>query len=143
MKEHFPDLSFELQSDGLILIEQYQNHEPVRVDIHLQQLAHMGRVLFNGKGTADKRIREQNRRLSVLRERIEVFVKDPYHRQEIIERCGEGMAMLAQLDALLDLAYEFDGGITPIPSEELKEIMETPPSTALVPVAGRQDPQGA
>lgn len=142
MKDHFPDLSFELQSDGLILIEQYQNQEPVRINVHMQQLAHMGRVLFNGKGASDKRIREQSRRLSVLREKIEVFVKDPYHRQEIIERCGEGMAMLAQLDALLDLAYEFDGGITPIPSEELKEISDPPTSTALVPVSGSLAPQG-
>jgi len=142
MKEHFPDLSFELQSNGLILIEQYQNLEPVRIDVHLQQLAHMGRVLFSGRRTADKRIRDLERRISVLRERIESFVKDSYHRQEIIERIGEGMAMVAELDALLDLAHEFDGGIIPIPSAELNEIRESPPCTALDPVAGSQAPKG-
>ena len=148
-KETFPNLSFEVNEDGMILLEQWQNHELVRIDVHPQEFAHIGRALFGGKSPADKRSMELERRISVLREKIEVFVRDAYHREEIIERCGLGGMMLCQLDALLDLAYEFDGGIVSIPSAELNvarqseqapQADEAPqkPGTALVPVADGQ-----
>lgn len=113
MKEHFPDLAFEVQDNGLIALAQWQNHEKVVIDVHPQQLAHIGRALFKGKNPATERIEELERRLAVLSEKIQDFVMDDWNRGEIIERCGSGDVMLAQLDALRDLAWEFDGGLVP------------------------------
>lgn len=113
MKEHFPNLAFEVQGNGFVVLEQWQNQERVAIDVHPQQLAHIGRALFNGKNPAAERIEELERRLAVLSEKIQDFVMDDYNRGEIIERCGSGDVMLAQLDALRDLAWEFDGGLVP------------------------------
>jgi hypothetical protein len=113
MKEHFPDLAFEVQGNGLVALEQWQNQERVVIDVHPQQLAHIGRALFKGRNPATERIEELERRLAVLSEKIQDFVMDDFNRGEILDRSAYGSAMLAELDALRDLAWEFDGGLVP------------------------------
>lgn len=111
MKEKFPDLSFEIQQDGLILIEQMQNFEPVQIDIHPQQLAHIGRVVFNGKSSTGARVKDLERKISVLTDRIEDLVTDKFIRAELVERSAYGGEILATLDHLYELATEFNVGL--------------------------------
>jgi len=111
MKEHFPELSFEIKESGLIEIQQYQNMESVSIDIHHEQLRHIGRVVFNGKSSADTRIKDLERRLGVLTDRIVDLINDQYIRAEIIERCANSVEILLRWDNIHDLAYEFDCGL--------------------------------
>lgn len=111
MKEHFPELTFEVQDNGLVLISQYQNLERVAIDVHPQQLAHIGRALFGGRSAKDALVADLQRKVSVLTDRIGDLVTDKYIRSQITDRCGDWEAILAHWDHIYDLAVEFDGGL--------------------------------
>jgi len=111
MKEKFPELTFEIQHDQMVLIEQTQNHERVRIEIHPQQLAHIGRALFDGKSSVGARVKDLERKISVLTDRIEDLVTDSFIRDELTERSAYASEILSKLDHLYELATEFDSGL--------------------------------
>lgn len=110
-KEFFPNLRFSIQQDGLVLIEQLQNHEEVCIELHPQQLAHIGRALFGGRTGKDAQIAELQRKIGVLADRIGDLVDDRFIRDQIMDRCGDWEVILARWDHLLELALEFDIGL--------------------------------
>jgi len=115
---HLHDVEAFQFADGTIELTQPQSLEdPVSIRLHPSQLAF---IAGNFAGTQQQR--EAERKLFVLAEKIGRIVSDEYVRAEIIDRCGDGLAILAELDALDDLAIEFTGGLVPLgPDAEKNE----------------------
>ena len=57
-----------------------------------------------------RRVADLERKLSILASHIERIAGDDFLRDDIAERCRDGLWILAKIDGLLDLAVEFDGG---------------------------------
>ena len=104
-------------ADGTIRLSQPQSLEdPVSIDLHPSQLAYIAEMF-----ACTQQQREAERKLHVLAEKIGRVVADEYVRAEIIDRCGDGLAILAELDALDDLAIEYTGGLVPLGRDEEKK----------------------
>lgn len=92
-------------ADGTIRLRQQSRlDEPSVIDLDPSQFEHLARVFGIG------RERDLERRLSVLADRLQDVVCDSYFRTDILERCGDGLFLIAKLDSVVDLAVEFDGG---------------------------------
>jgi len=108
--EKFYDLSFSRQPDGSIRLMQSDCGEDCIIDAHPEQLLFVARRMCGMKPETAGKVAELERRLAVLTDRLQSFVCNKAFRSDLIERCGDGFEYLAKLDAVLDLALEFDGG---------------------------------
>lgn len=110
----FHDLDFKSLKDGSIRLTQTDCGEDSIIDASPEQLLFIARSLCGLKPETAGRIAELERRIAVLTDKLQHFVCNSSFRSDIIERCGYGFEYVARLDALLDLALEFDGGrLTP------------------------------
>lgn len=108
MTNRFFDLTFERLPSGTIRLKQSAFDEDSVIDLHPAQLEHVARALL---GSCDPgRLNEMERRIAVLADKAQDVVCSKAFRSDLIERCGDGFEYLARLDALVDLALEFDGG---------------------------------
>ncbi len=108
--EQFFDLSFSRQPDGSIRLLQSNCGEDDIIEAHPEQLLFIARQLCGMKPETAHKVAELERRISVLVDKIQDFVCLHRNREEILDHTPSGLWMLAKLDALLDLALEFDGG---------------------------------
>lgn len=111
MNTHWHDLNIERLDDGGIrLIQQDSVDDPSSIDLHPEQIKFIARQLSGMKLETADGIREIERRMSVLAERLQDFAALEWLRGEILDTCPTGGEILARLDALADLALEMDGG---------------------------------
>ena len=108
--EKFYDLTFSRQPDGSIRLMQSDCGEDCIIDAHPEQLLFIARRMCWMKPEKAEHVADLERRLSVLTDKLQKIVCDGAFRSDLIERCGDGFEYLAKLDAVLDLALEFDGG---------------------------------
>lgn len=129
MSERFYDLQFERLESGTIRLRQSAFDEDNVIDCHPEQVSFIARRLCGMKPETSHQVAELERRLSVLTDRLQDVVCDDYFRGDVLERCGDGLYMLARLDAVVDLALEFDGGrLEPEDSGDRKPVV--PPANA-------------
>lgn len=125
----FHDLCFSSMKDGSIRLTQTDCGEDSIIDAHPEQLLFIARSICGLKPETAGRIAELERRLAVLTDKLQDVVCDQYFRNDILDRCGDGLYLLAKLDAVVDLALEFDGGrLKPAGPEEAGEVV--PPDGA-------------
>lgn len=109
--EKFFDLSFSSQPDGSVrLVQDDRIDEAAIIDLHPEQVLFVARRLCGMKPETAGKVAELERRIAVLTDKVQSFVCNSAFRSDMIERCGDGFEYLAKLDAILDLALEFDGG---------------------------------
>ena len=132
MNTRWHDLIIDRLKDGSIHLEQQSGcDEPNVIHLHPEQLLFIARQLCGMKPETAGKVAELERRIAVLTDRLQSFGCNEMFRSELIERCGHGFEYLAKLDAVLDLALEFDGGrlepeYKPAPDDDEKPIY--PPS---------------
>ncbi|HLO63486.1 MAG TPA: hypothetical protein VK165_11065 [Azonexus sp.] len=126
MNNRFFDLAWNRQPDGAIRLTQTDCGDPYIVDAHPEQILFIARQLCGMKPDDANKVAELERRLSILTDRMEGLVTADWFRSQIIDHCGDGIEIVTKLDALLDLAIEFDGGRL-LPSET--NMPTTPPSS--------------
>lgn len=108
--ERMYDLAIDIFDNGHIELTQGDNGEEDRVVLHPDQLiliAKLAGLPVTGAAAIAAENRRLRRRLEKLDERIRDFVLAGYYRSEIMDRCGQGMEIIAILDALLTLSEEF------------------------------------
>ena len=110
MNTRFYDLTFIQQADGSIRLTQSDHGEDYVIDAHPEQILFVARQLCGMKPQTADTVADLERRISVLTDKLQNIVCNKAFRTDLIERCGDGFEYLARLDALLDLAFEFDGG---------------------------------
>jgi hypothetical protein len=132
--QRFHDLSFSSQPDGSIRLMQSDCGEDYILDMHPEQLLFIARQLCGMKPETADKVADLERRIAVLTDRLQDFACNTFMRGEIIDRLGHGFEYLAKLDALLDLALEFDGGrLTPGDPPDEKPVPEQKPTSKFRP----------
>lgn len=121
------DISFVRCSDGEICLTQSENGEDSVIVLAPEQVKYIARRLCGFKEGDAQRVEELERRLAVLADKIQNLACASWVRHELLARDMEGDLILAKLDALADLALEFDGG-------RLKP--ESPDDEAVYPPSG-------
>lgn len=53
---------------------------------------------------------ESARRFSVLADELDFIINNDQFRRDLVERLADGCEWLARLDAVMALAFEYDGG---------------------------------
>lgn len=126
--EKMHEVSFELLEDGSISLEQqYGVDDPNVIYLHPEQLKFITRRMCGMDSATAACVEDLERKIAVLTDRLGKLVEASWFRSSIIDRCGDGVEIIARLDGVLDLAIEFDGGRL-LPSDEAKEEAEpTPP----------------
>lgn len=104
------DISFVRCSDGEICLTQSENGEDSVIVLAPEQVKYIARRLCGFKEGDAQRVEELERRLAVLADKIQNLACSSWVRNELLERDTEGDLILTRLDALADLALEFDGG---------------------------------
>lgn len=104
------DISFVRCSDGEICLTQSENGEDSVIILAPEQVKYIARRLCGFKEEDAQRVEELERRLAVLADKIQGLACSSWVRNELLEHDMEGDLILARLDALVDLALEFDGG---------------------------------
>lgn len=108
--EKFFDLSFSRQPDGSVLLLQSDFGEDSSIFAHPEQLLYVARCLGGMKPETAGKVAELERRIAVMADKLQDLVCDTDFRSNLINGCEFGFAHMTQLDALLDLAMEFDKG---------------------------------
>jgi len=106
----FYDLAFIKQSDGSIRLTQSDHGEDYIIDAHPEQILFIARKLCGLKHETAQQVSDLERRIAVLTDGLQKLVCADWFRNDVIDRCSDGVEILCRLDALLDLAFEFDGG---------------------------------
>jgi len=110
MNQQFHDMKFEQLENGTVRLEQHDYcGESVIVDLHPEQLKFITRQVCGLSTATAVQVKDLERRLSVLTSGIEAFVCDSGIRGEILDHCPAGLEFIARLDAILNLAWEYDG----------------------------------
>jgi hypothetical protein len=110
MSERFHDLGFKRMPDGCIRLTQSECDEDSIIDLHPEQVLYVARRLCGLRSETAAQVADVERRISVLAERLESLVLADWFRRSIVQSCGDGVEIMCRLDAVLDLAVEFDGG---------------------------------
>ena len=127
--EKMHEVSFELLEDGSISLEQqYGVDDPNVIYLHPEQLKFITRRMCGMDSATAASVEDLERKIAVLTDRLGKLVEASWFRSSIIDRCGDGVEIIARLDGVLDLAIEFDGGRL-LPSDEAKEEAEPTPPT--------------
>jgi hypothetical protein len=103
-------LSFSRQSDGAIRLSQGAGAKESSFVLAPSQLSYIARRVAGLDESDSARVADLERKLGVLASRIEKIACDDNLRNDIAEHCRDGLWIISQLDGLLDLAVEFDGG---------------------------------
>lgn len=142
MSTRWHDLIVDRLKDGGIRLEQRTGlNEPSIIQLHPQQLLSVARQLCGVTPETALTVAELQRRISVLVDKLQDIVCDRFFRGELLERCGDSFGYLAKLDAVVDLALEFDGGrLTPEyrnepEAEEAGAATKSPPAMHSQPVS--------
>lgn len=144
MNTRFQDLAYEQLSDGTIRIEQRDYcGEEVMVDLHPEQLLFIARCLCGMKQETAAQVADLERRIAVLTDKVQNIVCNKAFRSDLLEGLSDGFEHIAKLDALLDLALEFDGGrLEPEehdePSCHTDKAMNTQPKATAQTLAGAE-----
>lgn len=110
MNPRFQDLDYSRLDDGTIRLEQIgYAGESTLIDLHPEQLLFVARQLCDMKAETAEKVADLERKLSILCDRIGEFISDSNIRNDIIDRCHDGIEYVVRLDGLHDLAIEFDG----------------------------------
>ena len=119
--EQMHEISFEQIEDGSIRLEQQSGHgERDVILLHPEQLKFITRRMAGMSETTARQVKDLERKLSVIADRLEALVCEKWFREEILDRCGNGAEMINKLDGIVDLAIEMDGGRL-LPSESKPE----------------------
>lgn len=110
MSEQFFDLEVERLSDKHIRLTQNEGDRADMVDLHPEQVRFIARQLAGMTSGEAGAVAEFERRFSVLTGKLQNIIGDADFRADVLTRCGNGSLWLARLDAIADLALEFDGG---------------------------------
>jgi len=110
MNNQFYDLTFDHLDSGAIRLKQSAFDEDNVIDLHPEQVLFVARSICGMKPETASKVAELERRIAVLTDKMQNFACNEAFRSDLIERCGDGFEYLAKLDAVLDLALEFDGG---------------------------------
>ncbi len=111
MNTQWHHLIIDRLDDGGIHLEQQSGvDDPNVIHLHPEQILFIARQLCGMKPETAGKVAELERRIAVLTDRLQSFGCNEMFRSELIKRCGDGFEYLAKLDAILDLALEFDGG---------------------------------
>lgn len=110
MSIRFYDLEFEVLPGGAVRLTQNDCGEDTFINAHPEQINFIARQLCGLKSETAAQVADLERRISVLADGLEKLVGAEWFRSSIVERCGDGIEIMCRLDALMDLAYEFDGG---------------------------------
>lgn len=140
--EKFYDLSFSNQPDGSIRLMQSDHGEDYIIDMHPEQILFIARRLCGMKPETAERVKDLERKLAVLDNRIAAIVLDDTLRDEIVRRIGDGFEIIQRLDSLYDLAVEFTVGLEP--DYDLPNLAPTrapTPSNSSQPTPEPQKPQ--
>lgn len=130
----FYDLEFKQQPDGTIRLTQTECGEGSIIDTHPEQIMFIARRLCGMKPETADKVADLERRIAVLTDRLQDFACNTFMRGEIIDRLGHGFEYLAKLDAVLDLAIEFDGGrLTPGDPPDEEPVPEQKPTSKFRP----------
>lgn len=110
--EKMHEVSFEFLEDGSISLEQQSGlDEPDVIYLHPEQLKFITRRMCGMDDPSAARVEDLERKLAILAGDIDFIVKDKSIRRDIIDSgCGCEFELLSRLDALWDLAIEYDGG---------------------------------
>jgi hypothetical protein len=107
----FYDLTFNQQPDGSVRLEQQDGYsEASIIDLHPEQVLHVARRLCGLKSETAAQVADLERRISVLTDGLQTLVCAEWFCHSIVQDCSDGVEIMVRLDALLDLALEFDGG---------------------------------
>ena len=109
MKTTLYDLAFEIDGDDVTLEQSDGIDDPDRITLHRSHVELIaGRM---GLPTATRNtLAEQERKIAVLADRLTELIGASWFRSQIAEYCPDGPEIIARLDAIDDLAIEFDGG---------------------------------
>lgn len=131
----FYDLAFAQMKDGSIRLTQSNLGVDCTIHAHPEQLAYYARQLCESKSETTQKIADLERRLSVITDKLQDFVCNEPFRNDLIKYCVHGFEYLTRLDALLDLALEFDGGrLMPVNDDDSDNLAATK-TKALVAMA--------
>lgn len=120
MNERHFDLRAEQIEDGSIMLTQTDCGEEYKIAAHPEQIIYFARRLCGMKPEMANQAQELERRLAVLAGELAWFVTEKDIREEIIDRCPNGVEFIIRLDAISDLATEFTEGLEPRESERSK-----------------------
>ena len=110
MNTRWHDLTFDRLKDGGIHLEQSAGlEEPNVIHLHPEQVLFIARQLCGMKPETAEKVADLERKLAILCDRLGQFVNDHDIRNDMIDRCRDGIEYIVRLDGLLDLAIEFDG----------------------------------
>lgn len=128
---NFPAVGVEFLADDTIRLSGPTGPDGQDViDLHGEQVKFIARRLCGSTESDAAHIVQLERRLSVLAGKIETLVCADWTRSTLLECGADGEMVLARLDALADLAIEFDGGrLEPESLGDGKPIYPTPNST--------------
>jgi hypothetical protein len=106
------EVSFEFLDDGSISLEQQSGlDDPSVIYLHPEQLKFITRRMCGMDDPSAARVEDLERKLAILAGDIDFIVKNKSVRRDIIDSgCGCEFELLSRLDALWDLAIEYDGG---------------------------------
>jgi hypothetical protein len=111
MNARWHDLIIDRLDDGGIHLEQHSGvDDPNVIHLHPEQLLFIARQLCGIKSETAEKVRDLERRIAVLTDKLQNIVCNGAFRSDLLEATGDGFEYLARLDSLLDLALEFDGG---------------------------------
>lgn len=120
MTNRFYDLTFNREPDGSIYLEQQSGiDDPVSIFAHPEQLRYIVAQVFGQTPDLSGRVDGLARRIAVLTDKLQDIVCNKAFRADLMDG-GNGFEYLAKLDALMDLALEFDGGRL-MPEEPIEE----------------------
>lgn len=107
----FYDLEFErMANDCICLTQSCGVDEPNVILAHPEQLLYIARQLCGLKPETANQVADLERRIGVLVDKLQRIVCNDYFRKDLLDECADGFEHLAKLDAVLDLALEYDGG---------------------------------
>lgn len=111
MNTRWHDLIIDRLKDGGIHLEQQAGlQEPSVIHLHPEQVLFIARRLCGMKQETAAQVADLERRVAVLTDKVQNIVCNKAFRSDLLEGLSDGYEHLAKLDALLDLALEFDGG---------------------------------
>lgn len=110
MNTKWHDLIIDRLPDGGIHLEQQSGcEEPSVIHLHPEQILFVARQLCGMKAETAEKVADLERKLAILCDRLGEFISDPNIRNDIIDRCRDGIEYIVRLDGLHDLSIEFDG----------------------------------
>ena len=124
MKTTLYDLTFEIDGDDVTLEQSAGIGDVANIILHRCQFELIAGRMGLPTATLDT-LAEQQRKIAVLADRLTDMTCAQWFREQIVDRCQDGVEMLAKLDAITDLALEVDGGRL-IPSCDAGDAQEPP-----------------